>query len=319
MVILLVFFGLAVLFGWLTYRAVRSRKVWVKIVAGIAAGLMTLIMVAIIVVGGRGIGLVFFPGAQPAPDLNVEGTPEQIARGEYLANISCVGCHGKLNDEGVPDGFPFTGGWNIAESEGFGFLGSMVTENLTPGGPLAEYSDGEIFRALRQGVNAKGHRLAMMSMLPYNQLSDSDTEAVIAYLRSLSPELSSHPGGDKINFLGMFMVGSGMLPAPDIVRGPISAPPQGMTPEYGAYMASLGDCHSCHGPDMTGMPASALGPAVPNPRPFVSTITLDEFIKTMRTGVRPNGKNLEMPWENASRMTDEDLTALYNYMTAPVP
>lgn len=97
----------------------------------------------------------------------------------------------------------------------------------------------------------------------------------------------------------------------------IIAPPQGVTAEYGKYVATFGECRGCHGTDMTGAAATVVSPAIPNPRVFVGAITLDEFIQTMRTGVRPSGKAFAdlMPWENASRMTDEDLEALYIYLT----
>jgi hypothetical protein len=36
----------------------------------------------------------------------------------------------------------------------------------------------------------------------------------------------------------------------------------------------------------------------------------------MRTGKRSNGVDLQMPWQNASRMDDEDLGALYAYLTS---
>ena len=38
----------------------------------------------------------------------------------------------------------------------------------------------------------------------------------------------------------------------------------------------------------------------------------------MRTGRRPDGSELAagMPWQNASKMTDEDLAALYAYLKA---
>jgi mono/diheme cytochrome c family protein len=93
-----------------------------------------------------------------------------------------------------------------------------------------------------------------------------------------------------------------------------------VTAEYGKYVATYGDCRACHGPDMTGVAASALGPAVPNPRPSVSTWTKEQFAQTMRTGVRPNGAAFTeaMLWSGASRMTDDDLAALYAYLTAPV-
>lgn len=86
--LLLVVMGLVVLFGWLTYRAIRAKKLWVKIVGGLGAGLMTLLFVAIAITGGKGFAAAYFPGADPAPELTVAMTPEQIARGEYLVNLS---------------------------------------------------------------------------------------------------------------------------------------------------------------------------------------------------------------------------------------
>jgi hypothetical protein len=100
----------------------------------VGAGLLTLILVALTFAGGKGIATVYYPGAKPALDMTVAGTPEQIARGEYLVNLSCVGCHGAVDASGEP---PLSGGWNIAEAEGFGFMGSMITENLTPGGKFS--------------------------------------------------------------------------------------------------------------------------------------------------------------------------------------
>jgi hypothetical protein len=39
----------------------------------------------------------------------------------------------------------------------------------------------------------------------------------------------------------------------------------------------------------------------------------------MRTGVKPDGVPFpdSMPWQNAAAMTDDDLAALYAYITAP--
>jgi len=75
-------------------------------------------------------------------------------------------------------------------------------------------------------------------------------------------------------------------PAPAIVN----APPQGENAEYGKYVATFGECRGCHGSDMTGSPATSVSAAIVNPRPFVSSLTLEEFIQTMRTGVRPHGR-----------------------------
>jgi cytochrome c553 len=322
LLVLIVVIAVAVFFGRLTYRAIKAQRLWVKIAGGLGAGLLALLFAAIAFMGAKGIAATYFPGAAPAPDLTVDGTPEQIARGEYLVNIACVGCHSQVGPDGRPTGeHPLSGGWNIAEAEGFGFIGDMVTENLTPGGKLGSYSDGELFRVLRYNIDKQGQELGMMSFLPYRELSNDDTEAIIAYLRSLPPVPTTGVTGDKMNFLGAVMSGAGLFgetppPAPSIVN----APPQGVNAEYGKYVATFGECRGCHGTDMTGTEATAVSPAIPNPRVFVSAITLEEFIQTMRTGVRPNGTAFSpaMPWENASKMTGEDLAALYLYLTAPV-
>ena len=80
---LVLFIALAVLCGWLTWRAIRARRLWVKIAGGLGAGLLTVLFAALALTGGRGIAATYFPGAPAAPDLTVAGTPEQIARGDY--------------------------------------------------------------------------------------------------------------------------------------------------------------------------------------------------------------------------------------------
>ncbi|MBK6326409.1 MAG: c-type cytochrome [Chloroflexi bacterium] len=320
--ILILVIALAILFGWLTYRAVRAKKLWVKIAGGIGAGLVTLILAAMVFLGGKGIAVTYFPDEPTAPDLTVAGTPDQIARGEYLVSLSCVGCHGAVDASGNPSGeLPLTGGWNIAEAEGFGFMGSMVTENLTPGGKLAEYSDGELFRVLRHSVDQAGVKLGFMDFLPYKELSDADTEAIIAYLRSVEPAETAVATGDKMNFVGAVLTGSGMLPPGGWGAETITAPPEGVTAEYGQYVATFGECRGCHGPDMTGVAESAMSPAIPNPRPLVNELTQEEFFEMMRSGVKPDGTTFPdtMPWQNAAKMTDDDLAALYAYLTAAVP
>ena len=313
--------GLAVLFGWLTWKAIRAHKLWVKILGGIGAGLLTLLFVVIAFLGGKGIASVYFPSSPPPSDLKVAGTPEQIARGDYLVNISCVGCHGAVDANGNPSGEqPLSGGWDIAAAEGFGFVGEMVTENLTPGGKLASYSDGELFRTLRHGVNQDGDRLGFMALLPYAQLSDADTEAIIAYLRSLPAETTNVATGDKFSYLGAVMYGGGLFGEVAPAADSVSAPAEGETVEYGKYVATYAECRGCHGPDAAGTPASSMGPAVPNPRPLVSTLSLEQFAEMMETGIKPSGQPFPetMPWEVASRLTNSDLAALYAYLVAPI-
>jgi cytochrome c553 len=136
-------------------------------------------------------------------------------------------------------------------------------------------------------------------------------------MRSLEPVESAGKLGSQANFLAAVLIGAGLIPVSEPIHGVVSAPPRGETAEYGKYVATFGDCRTCHGPDLTGTAPSVVAPdGYPNPRPIVGTWTQAEFIQTMRTGVRPTGLALEMPWENAARMDDQDLAALYAYLRA---
>lgn len=312
---------LTILCGWFTWRAVRAQRRWVKIAAGLGAGLLTLLLAALSFMGGNGIVATYFPGAPAAPELKIAGTPEQIARGEYLVNLSCIGCHSAVDADGNPsEQHPLSGGWDIAAAEGFGFMGSMVTENLTPGGKLARYTDGELFRVLRHSINQEGYKLGFMDFLPYKELSDEDTQAIIAYLRTLPAAATTVATGDRMNFIGAVLTGAGLFPPKELGAESVKAPPAGITADYGKYVATFGECRGCHGPDLTGVPASAMGPAIPNPRPLVGTLNQAQFFTMLRSGVKPDGVAFPdtMPWQNAAQMTDDDLAALYAYLIAPV-
>ena len=87
LIVLLIVIAIAVFLGRLTYRAIKAQRLWVKIAGGLGAGLLTLLFAAIAFLGAKGMADLYFPGAEPAPDLTVEGTPEQIARG-YLESFA---------------------------------------------------------------------------------------------------------------------------------------------------------------------------------------------------------------------------------------
>lgn len=310
---LLVLVALVVLFGWLAKRAWGAKRWFVKFPGVILAGLLALVFLLVAFLAGKGMAMLYFPESVPAPNLKVEGTPEQIARGKYLAYIGCAGCHG---DKGE---FPLSGGFDLANDIPLP-IGSMVSANLTPGGVLKDRTDGELFRVLRHGIAKDGTLSVMMSFMPYRQLSDDDTKALIAFLRSQAPVENKVKGGDNVNLLGAILFGAGMFPAPDpINKNAITAPAKGVNAEYGKYVATFGECRGCHGPNMTGTPPNSAQPeGVPNPRPIVGTWTREQFIQTMRTGNKPTGQQFPdtMPWKNASRMDDTDLSALYEYLKA---
>ncbi|WP_213775257.1 cytochrome c [Bradyrhizobium sp. dw_78] len=245
----------------------------------------------------------------PVPDLKIAMTSEQIHHGQTIASAFCGACH---SSAGI-----LTGGRNLGEHLPVP-IGRMIAANLTPAGQLSRWSDGEIFRAIRNGVDADGHRLIIMSLTNAGKLSDDDIRALIAYIRSVPAAGEPTPNPpDQINPLGLVMVGAGLFPAGrPVFTGTVTAPSKAATAEYGAYILSYQDCRTCHGANLTGGVPGQFGPLGPN-LAVVEDWKLEEFITTLRTGVDPNGYKLDgslMPWRAIGKMDDEELGAIYAYL-----
>jgi len=182
---------------------------------------------------------------------------------------------------------------------------------------LSHWSDGEIFRAIRNGVGADGRWLIIMSYTNAGKLSDDDTKAVIAYLRrapAIGQKAMDPP--DHLNPLGLVMLGAGMLPTgKPVSAGVVAAPSKGPSVQYGEYILSYQDCRECHGANLTGGVPGQLAPLGPG-LSLVKQWKLADFIATMRTGIDPTGHELgkTMPWRPVGKMDDEELTAVYEYL-----
>jgi mono/diheme cytochrome c family protein len=242
----------------------------------------------------------------------VAGTPEQIERGKHIANAFCTSCHS------VSKELPLAGGVDLGEDFPIP-LGSFVSSNLTPAGPLKDWSDGEIFRAIRNGVDRDSRGLFVMSNFRGRNLSDEDIQALVAYLRSqpaVTTEIVDPP--DQPVLLGFIMLGAGMLPAGQPpMTDVITAPSKGPNVEYGEYILSYQDCRDCHGENLLGGQEGQLAPFGPNLK-LVKGWTQEQFIATLRTGVDPSDHALDpakMPWKSIGRMDDEELTAIYLYLS----
>jgi mono/diheme cytochrome c family protein len=250
----------------------------------------------------------------PAPVLG-HGTVE---RGKHIFNAvsSCVVCH-----RGDGGGGPF-----INDPA----MGVLNASNLTrgPGGVGAAYTDADYDRAIRRGIRPDGTRLLIMPSWDYAVMSDDDAASVIAYLRSLPPVDRTTPRV-KLGPVGRVLVVTKKLPF-DAVRiadegvPKATPPPAGTSVAYGQYLARIGGCMGCHGVHLSGghlagppdvPPASNLTPT------GIGTWSSADFIRTLTKGRDPSGHNLNdfMPWRTIRNMSDDELEAIYNYVSLLPP
>ncbi|WP_407179898.1 c-type cytochrome [Bradyrhizobium sp. STM 3562] len=306
-VVLFALFAVAVLLAWFGFRTWRAKS---RIIKWGGGGLLALLFVVVFSVGVlTSLGMIKqHSRSAPVPDIKVAATPELIARGKDIADGLCGACHSHTGT--------LTGGYDLAVELQIP-IGSFVAANLTPVGPLKHWSDGEIFRAIRNGVDAEGRWLTMMSYIRAGRLSDDDIKAVIAYIRSLPAAGEPTPDPpDHMNMLGLVMLGAGMLPAgKPIVTGHVSGPLKGPTRQFGEYILSYQDCRECHGENLTGGVPGQLAPLGPD-LSFVKGWTLAGFVAAMRTGIDPNGHQIseQMPWRSVGKMDDDELAAIYQYL-----
>jgi mono/diheme cytochrome c family protein len=298
----------AALFAWFSLRLGQAQSRSLRWLGTGVTGLIALTLFLICAAAGAGFCKQNSRSAA-VPELKVEGSAEDVQRGKAVAESFCGGCHSRT--------LTLTGGFDVGKDLPLD-LGSFFSSNLTPAGSLKHWSDGQIFRAIRNGIDADGHWLVIMSLTNAGKLSDDDVRALIAYIRSLPAAGTPTPDPpDHFNFLGLVMLGVGQFPSGKPVNtGVVTAPLKAPTIQYGEYILSYQDCRECHGQDLNGGVAGQLAPIGPG-LSMVAGWSRDEFIATFRTGKDPSGHALGdvMPWPQIGKMDDVELSAMYEYLT----
>ncbi len=286
------------------------------------------------------------PAYRPAPELAIEATPERVERGRYLVEnvISCMQCHS--DRDWTRYGGPAKRDSRLGGGEGLtpqqGFPGTLRLPNLTPDNDtgLGRWSDGEILRALREGVDRNGQ--ALFPMMPYHvyrHLSDRDATAIVAYLRTLAPIENPQPATD-VAFPVSFFIKT--LPEPLAMA--VEAINPADTVRHGELLAKVAGCEFCHTPvneRMAPLPGMAFAGGHEHEGVFgkVRSTNLtphatglggrsrDEFIGIFKafagddeTAIPVEPKdNTPMPWANFAQMTEGDLGAIYDYLQTVTP
>lgn len=249
------------------------------------------------------------------PPLAIASDADTLAQGKHLfVTRGCIDCHGE-HGQGklVFDAGPVL---------------RVVGPNLTPGGVARNKTADQLGVAIRHAVRSDGTPLMFMPSGDFHEMSDADTAALVSYLLSL-PASDHDPGLSEIRPVARVMYLFGkfpLFPAEDLDHRPRTrtAPPLAASAEYGEYLAH--SCTGCHGASFAGQHVPGTPPDFPDAANITAAGLKDwtqaDFRTALRTGKRPDGRILNefMPWKVYAQMKDEEIDALWLYLsTRPGP
>jgi mono/diheme cytochrome c family protein len=275
------------------------------------------------------VGLTQPSDSQPLPSTAVSfSTPQpgesaQVQRGRYLAVLGdCMACHTKAGG-----GAPYAGGRAIGTP-----FGAILSANITSA-TMASWTGDQFYRALHEGVDAKGRHL--YPAFPYNyftRMTRADSDALLAYLKTV-PGVSGEVQTDILpfpfNIRAMMIFWNGLY----LKKGEFQPNPQ-QSAEWnrGAYLVEgPGHCGACHTPksaiggdlqsrryqggvldtwlasNITGNPRFGLG--------SWSTDDVAQFLKTGRNAKSAaTGPMAEVVAFSTSQMSEADVHAIAVYL-----
>jgi len=259
----------------------------------------------VIVIGGLiGLtvltGLALYPSGKeklnqsypdiPVETVNIPSKADAFARGRHIAIIwGCTKCHGED-----------LSGMLLADDP---LLGTIPASNLTSGkgGIAKSYTDTDWIRAIRHGVKPNG-QVEIFMYAYYATMSDQDLGDLIAYLKQIPPVDSNYPERRLGPIIPIAPAVGLFTPAAELIDhgAPRPADPaSGATIEYGRYLSAI--CSECHSGNLPGK---------------LEKWNQEDFIRAVRTGFLPNGRQLPsaMSPKIFGELNDTELTALWLYL-----
>ena len=271
----------------------------------------------------------------PLPAIKASTDSAVIARGKHLVFTAahCASCHGAAGADSLLEL-----GLEPSLSGGREFklpIGKMYAKNITPDMEtgIGRFTDAEIARALYYGVGR--NRRALFDFMPFHNLSESDMQAVISFLRTQKPVYNKVPDH---NFNPLGNVVKAFLLEPTGPKGAIAKTMKSdTTAGYGGYLVNyIANCSGCHtkrdlmtgafiGPPFAGGTELEEGNGMKFVSPNITTDSssrifgwpFEKFKERFRKG--SINKYSPMPWASYKGMTDDELKAVYNYMQTVKP
>ena len=256
------------------------------------------------------------PDPLDGADLSAIALERAIERGSHLYNVrlACKECHGAdLGGKLVVDAQPV---W------------TWYGPNISRAGVTKDYKNADWDRIIRHGVKPDDTN-ATMPAIDYMALSDQEISDLIAYAQS-RPAVDTVQPETTIGPVGRLLLATGKMPiAAELIdhqaETPEAPPTVAVDVTYGKHIAQ--PCVGCHRLAFEGGPIAAGPPDWPAAPNLTQAGNLKDwseadFLKAMKTGVRPDGTNLNpvaMPWPILGQMSDLELRAIWAYVSTLEP
>lgn len=232
------------------------------------------------------------------PQVKAATAPADLAEGARLARLAgCLVCHG---DKGQ--------GRVLVDDER---LGRIVAPSLAR--VASDATDGQIARAIRNGISIRARPLFVMPAAAYNSLSDQDLARIVGWIRSVKPSTDDIIGAKRLGPMGRLALLAGKLP--DSVAAAGGQPAQ-RPADIGRYLVAI-SCLSCHA---LNADKQVIGDAVVAPALARASARYDPaaFATLLRTGKAIDGHQLRvMSAESRAALdvlTDEEIAAIHAYL-----
>lgn len=241
----------------------------------------------------------------PAFDAPIPSDDASIEHGRHIARTrGCFGCHGQQLE-----GKDFGEQWDWPER--------AVAPNLAA---YARAHDvATIEAAIRQGIGANGNALVSMPSYNFTRLTDADTAALIAFLKS-APVVEKKLPKPKLGWPVRWTFATGE--ETHMVQWVEAVPPllvdADVEPQLarGEYLA-MTMCNECHGLDLRG---ATLWDAVTPDLVMVASIPREDFETLIKTGVGAAGRELGLMGlvapDRFPYLTEQEIEDLYAYLSS---
>jgi len=246
---------------------------------------------------------------------------DPVSRGRYLTIAgNCAGCHMS------PSGQPFAGGSPLRTP-----FGVVLSANITSA-VMRDWSQGQFYRALHEGVGGGGSHLYPAFPYPYyTRITRADSDAILAYLQTVPPVYNRFDRNKlkfPLNNRGLMAFWNALF----LKKGEFRPDPN-RSAEWnrGAYLVEgLAHCGACHTPknllgaDRRSAPLQGgvlddwLAPDLTsNNRIGLGRWSTDEIVEYLKTGRNARASASGAMGEviaSTSQLTDADARAMAVYL-----